>query len=316
MLAQGRYAPSPTGYLHLGNVRTALVAYLKARASGSDFILRIEDLDSARSRPEFVAANIAELRYLGLDWDEGPDVSGPHGPYLQSERQAHYLEALETLRAAGKLFECYLSRKDLRDLASAPHAQMPAYGQAERRLNEKLKAQKQLERKQPSLRFRVDMPQVAVQDAFKGMQHFQVSDFIVRRADGEWAYQLAVVVDDAKMNIQEVVRGEDLLESTAAQVLLYQALAYPVPAFFHVPLLYDETGERMSKRKGSLTISSLKEKGVSSERIVGFLAYSLGLIDKLEALTLDEVLRVFDPQKLRQTSFGVGLEHLKFLGAL
>lgn len=313
---RGRYAPSPTGYLHLGNVRTAVFAYLKARASGSAFVLRIEDLDSARSRPEYIAANIAELHYLGLDWEEGPDVSGPCRPYVQSERGTYYEAALKQLQNSGKLFECYLSRKDLRELASAPHGQMQVYGQAERDLNEALKAQRQPGRKSPSLRFRVDNQELRFLDGFFAEQHFQVSDFIVRRADAEWAYQLAVVVDDALMQIQEVVRGEDLLESTAVQLLLYKALGYKPPAFFHLPLLKDETGERMSKRKGSLTITSLKQQGISAERIVGFLAHSLGILETLEPITLAELAPYFDAAKLPKEAFVLDARHLRFLGVI
>ncbi|MCA9839888.1 MAG: tRNA glutamyl-Q(34) synthetase GluQRS [Trueperaceae bacterium] len=311
---RGRYAPSPTGYLHLGNVRTALVAYLQARQAGSSFVLRIEDLDSARSRPDYIRANMTELQYLGIDWDEGPDVKGPYKPYIQSERHDFYEEALKTLVESGQVFECFLSRKELRDLASAPHGQMPIYGQAERALNEKLKAQKKLEGKTPSLRFRVEQVLVSFNDGFMGEQSFEVSDFIVRRADGEWAYQLAVVVDDALMKIEEVVRGEDLLESTAAQLILYKALGYKAPTFFHVPLLIDETGERMSKRKGSLTVTALREVGVKAERILGFLAYSLDLHDKLEPLSMAELKELYQADKLKKEAFKLEKHHLEFLG--
>lgn len=310
---RGRYAPSPTGYLHLGNARTALIAWLKARSSNSAFVLRLEDLDRARCKAEYSRANLAELSYLGLDWDEGPDIAGPYGPYIQSRRDSFYQEALKQLGNTGKLFECYLSRKDLSDLASAPHGHLGRYGKRERQLNEKLKAQKQPE-KTPSLRFRVDTPQVAFTDGFMGKQGFEVGDFIVYRADGEWAYQLAVVVDDSHMAIEEVVRGSDLLESSSAQILLYQALKLQAPAFFHVPLLYDETGTRMAKRKGSLTLSHLRAKGISAEKVLGFLAFSLGLSPVLTALSLSELLEDFSTTKLAKEPFSLNQEHLAFLG--
>jgi glutamyl-tRNA synthetase len=310
MMTRGRYAPSPTGFLHLGNARTALAAWLHARSQGGEFILRIEDLDSQRSKPEFTEANIAELRWLGLDWDEGPDVGGKYAPYLQSQRFESYQQALETLQRKGHLFECYLSRKDLQEVASAPHEKMSIYGKGERRLNEQMKQQKLLEGKTPSLRFRVPDKTIRLEDSLCGLQLFsalnEVGDFVVKRADGEWAYQLAVVVDDIAMNISEVVRGEDLLQSTAAQLLLYEALAATPPAFSHVPLLADETGVRMSKRKGSLTLTSLKEKGVKPQRLVGLLAFSLGLLEKPKEVRPRDLLKHYTLE-----SYDAALLHLK-----
>ena len=195
-------------------------------------------------------------------------------PYVQSQRHDLYEQALQRLETRNKLFECYLSRKDLRELASAPHGKMPAYGKLERALNDELREKKQRDGKTPSLRFRVDGTNVSFTDLLQGEQTFQPGDFVVKRADGEWAYQLAVVVDDIAMNISEVVRGADLLESTAAQLLLYRALDATPPTFLHVPLLLDKTGERMAKRKGSLTLTALKEQGVKPERVVGLLAHT------------------------------------------
>ncbi len=312
---RGRYAPSPTGLLHLGNARTALVAWLQARKQQSSFVLRIEDLDSARCKAEFAQANLEELKWLGFDWDEGPDLGGRFAPYLQSERFTFYEEALEKLKHQGQVFECYLSRKDLRELASAPHGKMPHYGIAERKLNEALKEQKQ-GTKQASLRFKVDRTKIQVKDAFMGEQTFELGDFIVKRADGEWAYQLAVVVDDMAMKIKEVVRGSDLLESTAAQLLLYEALNADAPRFLHIPLLNDEVGERLSKRKGSLTLTSLKSEGVKSEAILGLLAYSLGLIEKLEPISLTELRGNYELAKLSKEAFSLKPEHLLFLESL
>lgn len=295
MMTRGRYAPSPTGFLHLGNARTALAAWLHTRSRGGEFILRIEDLDSQRSKPEFIRANISELQWLGLDWDEGPDAGGKYTPYLQSQRFGFYQIALETLQNNGHLFECYLSRKDLQEVASAPHEKMSVYGKQERKLNAEMKEQKKQEGKTPSLRFRVPDKIVRLEDSLCGLQLFsalsEVGDFVVKRADGEWAYQLAVVVDDIAMNITEVVRGEDLLQSTAAQLLLYEALGATPPTFVHVPLLADETGLRMSKRKGSLTLSSLDENGVKPKRLVGLLAFSLGLLEEPEEIMPRDLLK-------------------------
>ena len=310
---RGRFAPSPTGLLHLGNARTALVAYWRARQQQGQFIMRVEDLDSARSQNAMIEKNLAELRYLGLDWDEGPDVGGAYGPYRQQERLPLYEQALNTLKTNHQVFACYLSRKDLRDLASAPHGNVAAYGARERRLNEQLRIKKQQEGKTPGLRFRVDTPDVRVQDVLSGSSTHHVGDFIVRRADGEWAYQLAVVVDDSLMRITEVVRGNDLLSSSAAQSLLYQAFNTPAPAFLHVPLLLDTNGERMAKRKGALTLSALKEAGVPAERVVGLLAYTLGLLNEPRELSAAAGTQLFNLNTLKKDAHTLTNSQLEWL---
>ena len=306
-MTRGRYAPSPTGQLHLGNARTALVAYWQARTRGGTFVMRVEDLDSARCKPELVGVNLDELRWLGLDWDEGPDVGGPHAPYLQSERHALYERAFKVLKAGGHLFPCYLSRRELREIASAPHGQMPHYGAAERALNERVTSQKRSQGKRPSWRFQVDEPTMFFKDALQGEQRLDLGDFIVKRADGEWAYQLAVVVDDSAMNVSEVVRGDDLLQSTAAQLLLYRALGKAPPSFLHVPLL-NAQGERMAKRKGSLTLTTLRERGVRPERVVGLLAYTLGLLPQPEEMSVQDGLNLYTPSALSAKPFSLSEE--------
>ncbi|MFO7546095.1 MAG: tRNA glutamyl-Q(34) synthetase GluQRS [Trueperaceae bacterium] len=317
---RGRFAPSPTGWLHLGNARTALLAWLRARAAGGRFVVRVEDLDGPRTRPEAVDGNLHELRWLGLDWDEGPDVGGPFAPYRQSERDAHYAAALARLRAQGALFPCYLSRKDLAEAASAPHdphvpldrhdatenvrsqgaAAPAAYGERERRRSERVAAGKAAAGKTPSLRFAAAPGEIDFDDALAGPQRFDVmrdvGHFVVRRADGQWAYQLAVVVDDDAMGITEVVRGADLLRSTAAQLLLYRALGLTPPTFAHVPLLLDERGERLAKRTGALTLHELRSAGVSPDRVLGLLAHGLGLLPELAPAHADAVLEAYDPR--------------------
>ena len=312
-MIRGRYAPSPTGYLHLGNARTALVAYWQARAQDGSFVLRVEDLDSARSKPEMVTANLDELRWLGLEWDEGPDVGGPYAPYVQSERHELYQQTLEQLQASGHIYECYLSRKDLRAVASAPHGHMPVYGVQERELNTKLRDRKRLEGKTPSLRFRVDKPVRSFCDAFQGKQRSETGDFVVKRADGEWAYQLAVVVDDLTMHISDVVRGDDLLQSTGAQLQLYEALGETPPRFLHVPLLQDETGERMAKRKGSLTLTALQNQGIKPERVVGLLTHSLGLMPEPTEIPIKGSLDLYRPSALNPTPFSLTADLLAWL---
>jgi len=295
---RGRYAPSPSGWLHLGNARTALAAWLRARRLGGAFVVRVDDLDGPRTVPEAVEGNLRELSWLGLDWDEGPDVGGPHGPYRQSERGERYADALETLQRQGRVFACYLSRRELAEIASAPHGRTPVYGPAERRANARVAAAKQAEGKLPSLRFQVTPGTVRFVDALAGPQRFDITrdvgDVVVRRADGLWAYQLAVVVDDAAMQVGEVVRGDDLLPATAAQLLLYDALGHRPPGFAHLPLLLDEGGQRLAKRRGSLTLHALRDAGVRPERVVGLLAHGLGLTGSLQEVTATELVADFE----------------------
>lgn len=296
----GRFAPSPSGWLHLGNARTALMAWLRARAAGGTFIMRVEDLDGPRTRPEAVLGNLGELRWLGLDWDEGPDVGGRHAPYLQSRRLSLYQAALERLEAAGHTFACYLSRKDLAEVASAPHGppgEGGVYGAAEKRTNQRLAPERRRAGRTPSLRFEVPDRLVAFEDALVGPTQVSmlrdVGHFVVRRSDGLFAYQLAVVVDDAAMGVTEVVRGADLLTSTAAQLLLYEALGLEPPRFAHVPLMLDAAGQRLAKRRGSQTLHELRAAGVAPETLVGTLAHGLGLVPEPTPLSASELLETY-----------------------
>jgi glutamyl-tRNA synthetase len=244
-------------------------------------VLRVEDLDGPRTVPAAVDGNLTELRWLGLDWDEGPDVGGPHGPYRQSERDAHYRAALERLDRAGLLAEDWLSRRDVQGAASAPHGPAgPVYGPAERRLSAALASERRAAGRAPAWRARLPPGTVEVVDRRHGPRRFDVErdvgDVVVRRSDGLWAYALAVVVDDAAMGIDEVVRGDDLLAATGAQAALAQALGLPRPCYDHVPLLLDASGERMAKRRGGDTLAALREGGADPRRVVGALAFTLG----------------------------------------
>ena len=316
-MSRGRYAPSPTGSLHLGNARTALVAWCRARRAGSTFVMRVEDLDEPRTVEEAVAGNLEELRWLGLDWDEGPDVGGPHEPYRQTERHELYLRSLADLVQRDLLFECYLSRRELRELSSAPHGEAPVYGERERSENDQIRKQKAAEGKMPALRLRAPELELRFDDALYGPQRFdartQVGDVVLRRADEAWAYQFAVVVDDVAMGIEEVVRGADLLQSTAAQLLVYRALGHRPPTFLHVPLLLDESGERLAKRRGSLTLTALKEEGVAPARVVGLLAYTLGLLERPRPLDSAEILTIFAVDRLHREPSTLRHEELEWL---
>ena len=288
---RGRWAPSPTGLLHVGSARTALAAWLSVRSRGGAFVWRVEDLDPPRIVAGTEAAALDDLRWLGLDWDEGPDVGGPHAPYRQSERAGLYEAALRRLAERGRLFPCRRSRKDLHELASAPHGTggLPPYPASLRptRLAPDWFARfKAMGQPDAALRFRIGEGTVHWTDRVRGPQAERVSettgDFVLKRRDGLYAYQLAVVVDDLAMGVTEVVRGADLLDSTARQIQLVEALGGAVPDYAHLPLALAADGEKLSKREAGLTLRSLRDAGVSSEAVVGVLAHSLGLVETPE----------------------------------
>jgi len=302
-MRRGRFAPTPSGQLHIGNAWTALLAWLQMRHVGGEFVLRIEDLDKPRSRPEYAAQILDDLRWLGIDWDEGPDVGGPHAPYEQSARDEWYAAAMERLTREGWLYPCYCSRAELMAIASAPHglsSEGPAYPGSCRHLTPEERAKRQ-EAKMPSVRFAMPDRAVAFDDLVMGAQAFPArsgGDFVVKRADGIIGYQLAVVVDDAAMGITDVLRGMDLLDSTPRQILLFAALGLPVPQFAHVPLLYGPDGQRLSKRHGSVTIAGMRAAGTSAEEVVGCLAFLSGLQDRLEPVKAADLIADFDLGKV------------------
>jgi glutamyl-tRNA synthetase len=286
---RGRLAPSPTGYLHLGHARTFWAAQERARANGGVLVLRNEDLDSTRYEMEFAGAMIEDLRWFGFEWGEGPDVGGKFAPYNQSERMDFYRAALEKLRAGGFIYPCTCSRKDIRSATRAPHANddgEPIYpgtcrGKSYRlqvagcrlvvRIDEPSTFNLQPETKF-SWRFRVpDGETISFADGNFGGQKFvagkDFGDFVVWRHDGIPAYQLACVVDDAAMQITEVVRGADLLISTARQILLYRALGLTPPEFFHCVLMLDEKGVRLAKRHDVLSLRQLRAEGRKPEKL-------------------------------------------------
>ncbi len=291
----GRYAPSPTGDLHLGNARTALIAWLWARRAGGRFLLRFEDLDTARVRPGCAREQADSLAWLGLDWDGEPVV--------QSDRTEGYEAALRALREHGVLYECFCSRADVRRAASAPHgADGPMYGGACRDLTAEDRALRRSQRRAPSLRVRMQGA-VEFRDDLAGVQRerleCQTGDIVVRRSDGVVAYQLAVVVDDAAECVTHVVRGADLLPSTPRQLELYRLLRLrPVPGHAHVPLLLGPDGERLSKRHGAVGLSELRAHGASPGAITGWLAHSAGLLEAARPCAPAELVDRFDPAAL------------------
>ncbi len=270
---RGRIAPSPTGLLHLGHARTFWIAAQRARESHGQLIFRNEDLDSQRCRPEFVQAMYDDLRWLGIHWSEGPDCRGPYGPYAQSQRRAHYLEAWEKLRDVGMIYPCTCSRKDVAQAAGAPNEgdDEPVYPGTCRPAHLAAIAAHS-EPKGVNWRFRVpDGEEITFTDFHLGPQHMiagrDFGDFIVWRRDDVPAYQLAVVVDDAAMKITEVVRGADLLKSTARQILLFRTLGLAEPDYYHCDLVRDEAGVRLAKRHDALSIRRLREMGWTAERV-------------------------------------------------
>lgn len=318
---RGRFAPSPTGALHLGNARTALLAWLQARAAGGAFVMRVEDLDFGRVRPGIMQTQLDELRWLGLDWDEGPDAGGPHAPYVQSARGDHYDAALRSLAARGVLFACACSRRDIAAASSAPHAgeEGPRYPGTCRGHAVTPEAPSLLAhgRSQVALRMRVEPGDVCFDDLLQGRCCFspteETGDFVVRRKDGAAAYQLAVVVDDAAMEITHVVRGADLLSSTARQLLLYRALGRPAPAFLHVPLMLGEDGERLAKRHGSVSLGELRAGGIAPERVTGWLAATCGLAGPGETVSARELISRFAVERLSRAPTTVTAEMLSRL---
>lgn len=298
-VVRGRFAPTPSGRMHLGNVFAALVAWLSVRAAGGEMVLRIEDLDPRAASRERAGLLMDDLRWLGLSWDEGP--------YWQSERGRLYEEAIERLGAAGLTYPCFCSRAELHT-ASAPHASdgMPVYAGTCRGLSAEEVARRAAVRP-PATRLRVPdatdpAGTIAFTDLAYGPQRevlaLECGDFLVRRSDGVVAYQLAVVVDDALMGVTQVVRGRDLLGSCARQIYLGRLLGWPAPEFGHVPLLVAPDGRRLSKREKDLDLGALRASGVRPERIVGALAAAAGLAEPGWAGRPEELVDGFSWERL------------------
>lgn len=270
---RGRFAPSPTGRLHLGNARTAVLAWLQARRAGGRFVLRIEDIDPQRTLADGEKVIIDDLHWLGLDWDEGPDVGGPHAPYTQSARRERYRAVLEDWQRRDLVYPCTCSRKDIL-LAGAPHTgdEGPLYPGI-------CRAGTKRGDRAPAWRFRTPDADVAFTDQVLGPQRQnparQVGDFVVWRGDDWPSYQLAVTADDAAMGITDVVRGADLLSSAGRQALLFSAQNAAVPRWHHVPLWLDEKGDRLAKRDASQTVEGLRLAGERPEAVIARFARSL-----------------------------------------
>ena len=291
-MSSGRYAPSPTGELHLGNLRTALLAWLFARSAGSPFLLRIEDLDRDRVREEFVDSQLADIRSLGIDWDGEP--------VRQSERTAAHEAAFAHLAGEGLVYRCFCSRREVREAASAQHGEAPegVYPGTCRELSAAESDRRAAAGHEFALRLRAGLAEVSFADRLHGERTGVADDVVLRRRDGVVSYNLAVVVDDAAQGIEEVVRGDDLLPATAAQALLCDLLGLPRPAWAHVPLVLGPDGERLAKRHGAVTLADLAEEGHRPADAVVWMARTLELAAPAEQVTARDLLARFDPDRL------------------
>ena len=312
-----RFAPSPTGYLHLGSARTGLYNYIFARRNAGRFILRIEDTDLSRSTDEAILQIISSMREMGLEWDEGPEVPGPHAPYRQTERQAIYHEYIERLLASGHLYPCFCTPDELEAERQAAQAEKRAWvysGKCRALLAAEVERRRAAG--EPwTLRMHVPVGKTAFHDLLRGSVEFDndtIGDFIVQRSDGTITYNLAVVVDDVTMEISHVIRGDDHISNTPKQVVIYDALGAAVPEFLHMPLLFGTDKKKLSKRHGATKLEQLTAEGylvevvrnylcfLSAEFDESMIAWTLqDLVEKFDVLKLGTSASIFDPEKLR-----------------
>jgi glutamyl-tRNA synthetase len=290
----GRYAPSPTGELHLGNLRTGLLAWLFARSTSRRFLLRIEDLDAARVRPGIAKQQLADLAALGITFDGEPVV--------QSQRLTAYQQAM--LKLADRTYECFCSRREIAEAASAPHGSVARYPGTCRNLTEAERMDRILTR-QPAIRLRGDGAVHTVHDLLHGDIAAEVDDAVLQRNDGIIAYNLAVVVDDAFSGVDQVVRGDDLLPAAATQAFLAELLGYPPPTYAHVPLAVNAEGRRLAKRDGAVTLPDRAALGMEPRAVLGLIAESLELASPGEDVSPEVLLEHFDPERLPRSPWVV-----------
>jgi nondiscriminating glutamyl-tRNA synthetase len=320
MSVRVRFAPSPTGFLHVGGARTALYNYLHARRLGGTFILRIEDTDTARSTPESLAAILDGMRWLGLAWDEGPAAGGTHGPYFQSQRGEHYHAHAETLRAAGRAYPCYCTAAELeaRREAQTARGEPPRYDGRCRGLDEASRARLAAEGRTAALRFALPGPgETTWEDVIRARVSFRnevLDDFVVMRSDGLPTYNYACVVDDHTMEISDVIRGDDHISNTPRQLLIYQALGWTPPRFAHVPMILGDDGSRLSKRHGATAVAAYRDLGFLPEALVNFLALLGWSFDgQREMFTLAELEQAFRLERVGSNPAVFNLEKLEWM---
>ncbi|HET9949221.1 MAG TPA: glutamate--tRNA ligase [Longimicrobiales bacterium] len=316
-----RFAPSPTGRLHLGNVRTAAFNWLLARRHGGSFVLRIEDTDVARNVPGGEVAIMEDLRWLGLDWDEGPDVGGPHGPYRQSERTASYTRAVDRLLAVGAAYPCFCSQEELEEEAEelGEGKSVARYSGRCRRLDAEERARRLAEGKSHVIRFAVpeDAAEVVVEDEIFGHVAFparDLDDFVLRRSDGRVTYNFAVVVDDMEMEISHVVRGVGHLSNTPKQALLFDAFGAPRPVFAHLPTVLGPDGRKLSKRLGATAVAELRAQGYPPDAVLNYLSL-LGWShpSEKEVLSREELVRSIDLARVGKSDTKLDPDKLRWI---
>jgi glutamyl-tRNA synthetase len=316
-----RFAPSPTGYLHIGGARTALFNYLFARRHGGVLILRIEDTDAERSTPEAIAAILQGLRYLGLHWDEGPEKGGDHGPYFQSQRIASYTRYVARLLEAGKAYRCFCPPERLAQLRESQRLAKERIHYDRRCLGiEAGEGARRGAGGEPcAVRFRIPEGSTTVEDAIRGdvvFDHKEIDDFIIQRSDGTPVYNFAVVGDDHEMDVTHVIRGEDHLSNTPKQVLLFQALGFPLPRYAHIPLILGPGGGKLSKRHGAVSVTEYEEKGYLPEAMLNFLArMGWSYDDRQEIFSLEELIEKFSLESVSKSGAVYDLKKLNHLGA-
>ncbi len=320
MSVRVRFAPSPTGYLHVGGARTALYNYLFARAKGGTFVLRIEDTDAARSTEASVRAIVQSLSWLGLHWDEGPDAGGAHGPYFQSERQGMHREHAQMLMAAGKAYPCYCTAEELeqRRAEQLARGEPPRYDGRCRDLDAAGRAAREAEGRTAALRFiTATGGETAWDDEVRGRVAFQndvLDDFVILRSDGLATYNFACVVDDHAMAITHVIRGDDHISNTPRQILLYQAFGWPAPHFAHVSMILGADGSRLSKRHGATSVESFRDMGYIPEAMVNFLVLLGWSFDGTQELfTLADLERAFSLDRVHPSPAIFNLEKLEWM---
>lgn len=289
-MASGRFAPSPTGPLHLGNLRTAVVAWLFARSTDSRFVVRVEDLDPSCRESPHRERQLSDLAALGIDWD-GPEL-------YQSTRLGAYRDVIGTLIDEGLTFRCYCSRREVREASLAAHGEVRRYPGTCRELTQVEHRQRTAEGRPAAIRLRADGGTRTFTDRIHGDYSGQVDDVVIQRNDGTPAYNLAVVLDDAEQHIAEVVRGDDLMPSTPAQMQLLDAIGKPIPTYAHVPLVLGPLGNRLAKRDGAVTLADLEHHDITPHQVVGRIAHSLGLVERDEEMGCIDLLEGFDPKQI------------------
>jgi len=322
-LVRVRFAPSPTGYLHLGNARTALFNYIYAKHTNGKLILRVEDTDKERSKKEYEEMLIDDLKWLGIQWDEGPDIGGEHAPYRQSQRDNIYKKYIEKLKQSGHIYKCFCTQKELEEERKKALAEgrPPRYSGKCRNLSEEEIKQLEKEGKSYTWRFKVpDGETIVFEDLIKGVIEINVNefgDFVIVRSDGSPVYNFVVVVDDALMEITHIIRGEDHLSNTPKQILIYRALGFKEPKFAHLPIILGEDKSKLSKRHGSVSVRAFREDGYVSEAMFNGLAL-LGWHPKkdTEVVSKEEIIKEFDIKDVHNAPAVFDRAKLKWLNGI